>query len=192
MTKPELDAAALDAFAARPDEGDVRPVIAQARLALSQAERIAELESELAETRANQAVPLADMRALQAHANALRNALESAPILTREPGEYGRPWLPTDHVGTTFEHWDGWYRKRNAALAQTPAQSLAAHDAAVLERAAKACEARKADCGAATGALSRGPDDHCCTCDKCERCYEDDECAAAIRALAAQAQEVKP
>lgn len=49
------------------------------------------------------------------------------------------------------------------------------------EACAKVCEARKADCGDPNGALS-GNTESFCTCDRCERCYEDDECAAAIRA----------
>lgn len=70
---------------------------------------------------------------------ALRETLESSPILTREPGEFGREWKPDDHVGTTFGHWDAWYMRRNAVLRDT-AQTAALYRERLL------VEARNATC----------------------------------------------
>jgi hypothetical protein len=61
----------------------------------------------------------------ESHAACVR-ALRCCPILVREPGEFARPWLATDKVGTDFGLWDAWYEKRNAALSDP--LSLAVED----------------------------------------------------------------
>ena len=113
--------------------------MAQSRLALTQAERIATLEAELAASREDAKLAWAEaamgpteaaitheLAKLQAHANALRDALE----------KFRWAAAPEQHGGTSAYP----YEEIVDLLAQTPAASLAAHDAEVLERAAEIAE----------------------------------------------------
>lgn len=93
--------------------------------------RVAELERELAETRASNA----SLVEMASHANALRDALEKVCALAQlHLGGEGMLW---------FGDADGNIeREARAALASTPAASLAAHRKSVLEKAAAMCEAK--------------------------------------------------
>lgn len=141
----------------------------------------AELEQERASMCNDIAARVAENFALQARANALRDAL-------REFTPEGVP-----HNGVAFAlrefakarqyasgKWDGrsqtlveWAIAIENALAQTPAASLAAHDAEVLERAAKLADAASHEPGAQ--GYSGGP-----------KYVDMMKLAKAIRALAAQ------
>lgn len=96
------------------------------------AARVAELERELAaQIRASNA----SLVEMASHANALRDALEKVCALAQlHLGGEGMLW---------FGDADGNIeREARAALASTPAASLAAHRKSVLEKAAAMCEAK--------------------------------------------------
>lgn len=163
MTTPTplpLDTAALDEIGARPDEvvtmqaplsrpgyvpidaGERDALIAQSRAALTLAARVAELEAENAKLREGGvagAMAYADARVQAgenaAHANALRDALEKVREFLI--AEYGLSASEAANTGgvVALEAYHAW-ESVNAALAATPAASLAAHDAEVLERLA--------------------------------------------------------
>lgn len=152
MDKPTLDAAALD----RIESGELgvgpttgEKLIAQARLALAQAERIATLTEQqerhvreidllgarIATLEAETAAQSWDVLLANAHAATLRNALEKADAAFNawgrdEDGIHPDAWPAVEHL--------------RAVLAATPAASLAAHRKSVLEKAAIICESR--DC----------------------------------------------
>lgn len=122
--------------------------------------RVATLEAELAEVRAGAAVAVATRDSMErfgnrqaAHANALRDALEKIR---------NTAWIGGN---------EGLRAMCQEALAQTPAASLAANNAEVLERAAKACDQWEQDA---------------CDCSDCGN-HGASDCAKSIRALAAQA-----
>lgn len=176
-----LDAAALDRWSAllariidhsdgtRPFaevyDDELEPFIAQARAALTLSARVAELEGELARAKW-------DVAARNAHANALRDALESG---NRRLGYW------CDLHGSLPEDVSA-LAGMQAALASTPAASLAAYRASVLEEAAKECE----------HGIPSGP-----TANEAEYGYNRGRaaCASDIRAIAAHPAntgEVKP
>lgn len=105
----------------------------ESRAALTLAARVAELEAELVAQRYRAAECLYERNEAQAHANRLRDALETVQhnrtcscYEDGEPGCCPRCTLGYDAVDT--------------ALASTPAASLAAHNAALIERCATAAE----------------------------------------------------
>ncbi len=194
MTRPKLDSAALDELEQRhvPDgmftRTDAYQTIAQARLALAQAERIAKLEAELAESQSLYLDSLMQREATLVHAATLRDALDVwwrvdlADGTDMSSEEYAELWAEAKH-------------KTTVALASTPAQSLAAHDAEVLERLFPAPSDfdREGGWTIDTGWLQR-------INDETEKRGEEDLSSMeqvqsvldSLRALAAQAQEVKP
>jgi len=153
---------------------DLQAEIDALRAALAAAEaRIAALEAELAAQRDRAAECLFERNEAQAHANALRDAL--ADIADSNGCEI---------EGCTNRNCIAG-KAAKAALAQTPAASLAAHDAEVLERAASICDKARAI------AAGRTDDRSTVKASMYELVeYIVTECADHIRALAAQ--EVKP
>lgn len=206
MTTPTplpLDAAALAARLLEVERENVANRDAAMELAAEGNDlraRVAELEAELAEARsgalAQRAVVVCNDLARidkermewQSHAKALRD------VVAASEAEWRR-------LAGPLSAWSRGDRRRDAArdiaddharvLAQTPAASLAAHDAEVLERAAGVCDVWAGKCAdIQRDAEERWDDVREAEANAMGATAE--ELAAAIRALAAQAQEVKP
>jgi len=151
------------------------------------AKYVAELEAELADRHSLDLIAeregaeiVSESLQWQTRANALREALDSASafLWTAIAADAFHDWATDTERGGLDPRAE--HGKLQAALAQTPAASLAAHDAEVLERAIAEITNR---CVRQVGESALIPGYN--------RCMDDvDRAIERIRALAAQAQEV--
>ena len=181
MSDLPLDEAALDRAKKRIEHGDwpadntLHALVAQSRAALTLRARVAELEAELAITQkyADDCGSLltratTERDAAYSHAAKLRDALVKCEDEWRKLGGPLSAWPKGDGRRDTARELAD---ECAAALASTPAASLAAHNAALIERCATAAESYLWNLPAIQSQVGAN-------------------CGDAIRALAAQ--EVKP
>ena len=133
MSDLPLDEAALDRAKKRIEHGDwpadntLHALVAQSRAALTLRARVAELEAKCADLREDNAYFRKQSWEHCSHAAKLREALVKADAMIRKLLAGAVTDTGADETGAAI----------GAALASTPADSLAAHAAEVIERCAK-------------------------------------------------------